>query len=74
MLTIVGWSVAGVALLNLVAIVALGVAYAWNDWLRPKLELRRARQRAFERLFTRSAFDGGAAMPHSSSSSDSSPP
>jgi hypothetical protein len=51
MLTMLLWGVAGTALLNLLAIVALLVSYTWNDWLRPKLEHRRARQRAFERLF-----------------------
>jgi hypothetical protein len=75
MLTIMKWGVVGVALLNLTALGALGVAYAWNDWLRPKLERRRARQRAFERLFTSPAFGGEAAMAaQPSSSSDSSLP
>jgi hypothetical protein len=57
MLTMLGWGVAATALLNLLAIVALVVAYAWNDWLRPRLDLRRARQRAFERLLYHSHVD-----------------
>jgi len=57
MLKMLGWSVAGTALLNLLAIVALVISYAWNDWLRPKLERRRARQRAFERLLYHSHVD-----------------
>ena len=57
MLKMLGWGVAGTALLNLLTIVALVVAYAWNDWLRTKLEHRRARQRAFERLLYHSHVD-----------------
>ena len=57
MLMMLGWCVAGTVLLNLLAIVALVVAYAWNDWLRPSLEHRRARQRAFERLIYDSHVD-----------------
>jgi len=50
MLTVLGWAIVSTVLLNLLAILALVVAYAWNDWLRPRLARRRARQRAFERL------------------------
>ena len=57
MLKLLGWGVAGTALLNLLAIVALVVAYAWNDWLRPRLAHRRARQSAFERLIAQSTLD-----------------
>lgn len=54
MLTVLGWSVAGIALLNLVAIATLGAAYVWHAGLRPMLELRRSRQRAFEELLAQS--------------------
>ena len=54
MLTMLAWGVAATALLNLLAIVALIVSYAWNDWILPRLELRRARQRAFEQLLAQS--------------------
>jgi hypothetical protein len=53
-LTMLAWGVAATALLNLLAIVALIVSYAWNDWLLPRLEHRRARQRAFEQLLAQS--------------------
>ena len=57
MLTIVGWIIAAIVLLNLSTIVALVVSYAWNDWLRPNLAHHRARQRAFERLLAHSTPD-----------------
>ena len=57
MLTMVGWTIAALGLLNLVTIVALVVAYAWNDWLRPRLAHQRARQRAFEQLLAHSRSD-----------------
>ena len=53
----VGMSVAGIALLNLVAITALGVAYVCHDGLRPMLELRQSRHRAFEQLLTQTPLD-----------------
>ena len=65
MLTLLGWGVAATALLNVLAILALVVSYAWHDWLVPRLEHRRARQRAFERLLAHSSL-------HSSSLFDSS--
>jgi len=54
MLTMLAWGVAATALLNLLAIVALIVSYAWNDWLLRRLEQRRTRQRAFEQLLAQS--------------------
>jgi hypothetical protein len=57
MLTMFALVVVGIALLNLSAIVLLLLSYAWNDWLRPRLAQRRARQFAFERLIARSTLD-----------------
>jgi hypothetical protein len=57
MLTMLGWAIAATMLLNLLTIVALVVAYAWNEWLCPKLARHRARQRAFERLLAHSTPD-----------------
>ena len=57
LLTIVGWIIAGICLLNLSTIVALVVAYAWNDGLRPRFAHHRARQRAFEQLLAHSRSD-----------------
>lgn len=57
MLTMFALGVVGIVLLNLLAIVSLLLAYAWNDWLRPRLAHRRARQFAFERLITQSTID-----------------
>jgi hypothetical protein len=54
MLTKVWWIIAGIGLLNLGTIVALIVAYTWNDGLRPWLAHQQARQRAFERLLSHS--------------------
>lgn len=54
MLTWLGRSIASIVLLNLTAIGALAVAFAWHYRLKPKLEQRRARQRGFERLLARS--------------------
>ena len=53
-LTMLAWGVAVAALLNLVAIMALIVSYAWHDWLLPRLEHRRTRQRTFEQLLAQS--------------------
>jgi hypothetical protein len=63
MLTLLGWGIAATALLNLLAIVALLAAYAWNDWLQPRLELRRTRQRAFDRLLTQSGLPASSMRP-----------
>jgi hypothetical protein len=65
MMTLFGWGIAGIALLNLVVVVALGVAYAWHDGLRPRLERRRSRQRAFERLLAQSPRETEALMSRS---------
>ena len=50
MLTWLGWGVASVALLNVLTLVALLVAYAWHCGLKPRLQRRRARQHSFEWL------------------------
>jgi hypothetical protein len=57
MLTMFALVVVGIVLLNLSAIVLLSLSYAWNDWLRPRLAHRRARQSAFERLIAQSTLD-----------------
>ena len=49
-LTWLRWGVASVALLNVLTLVALVVAYAWHCGLKPKFQRRRARQHSFERL------------------------
>jgi hypothetical protein len=57
-----GWGVASIALLNLVAMTSLAVAYGWNDRLKPKLDRRRGSQRAFERLMAHSPIDNHSAF------------
>lgn len=51
------WGAATVGLLNLAALLALIVAYAWHDGVKPWLTLRRARQHAFERLLAQTSID-----------------
>ena len=51
------WSVAIVGLLNLAAIVALIVAYAWHHGVKPWFTHRRARQHAFELLLSQTSLD-----------------
>jgi len=51
------WGGAIVGLLNLAAIVALIVAYAWHHGVKPWLRLRHARQRAFELLLAQTSLD-----------------
>jgi len=57
MLTMFALAVGGIVLLNLLAVVLLLLSYAWNDWLRPRLAYRQARQSAFERLIAHSTLD-----------------
>jgi hypothetical protein len=66
MLSVLRWGIAGIAMVNLVAGVALGVAFGWHDWLKPKFARRRARQRSFERLLARSPIDNTSALPEPS--------
>jgi hypothetical protein len=66
MLTMLGLGVAGTMVLNLLVIVSLLLSYAWNDWLRPKLANRRARQHAFEKLIAQSTLDIQSVMPEPS--------
>jgi hypothetical protein len=70
MLTILGRGVAGIALLNLVALVSLGVAYAWHDGIRLQLQHRRARQRAFARLLAQSTIGTASTMSEPNSAGD----
>ena len=51
------WSGAIVGLLNLGAIVALVVAYAWHHAVKPWFTRRRARQYAFELLLAHTSID-----------------
>jgi hypothetical protein len=51
------WGAASIALLNLVAMVSLVVAYAWHHGLKPRIAQRRTRQHRFERLLTQSRVD-----------------
>ncbi|HEX7978077.1 MAG TPA: hypothetical protein VF461_05705 [Gemmatimonadaceae bacterium] len=65
-----GWGAAIIALLNLVAFVALIVAYAWHDGLKQKLRGRRARRQAFERLLAQSSFDNLSTISESSNAGE----
>ena len=51
------WGAAAVGLLNLAAIVALVVAYAWHHGVKPWFTQRRARQYAFEMLLAQTSID-----------------
>jgi hypothetical protein len=57
MLTWLIRSIGAIALVNVAALVALGVAYAWHHGLKPMREHRRTRQRAFDRLLGQSIPD-----------------
>jgi len=51
------WLVRGIvaiAIVNLVTLLALQVAYGWHHWLKPMRDDLRARQREFERLLWQS--------------------
>ena len=54
MMTWLRWGVTGIALLNLVALTSLAVAYGWHCSLKPKFARRQASHRAFERLLAHS--------------------
>lgn len=57
---VLSWLLRGaavIALLNLVAIVSLVLAYAWHHGLKPTLQHRRARRHAFDRLLAHSSLD-----------------
>ena len=54
---VIQWGVAGIALLNVVTMASLAVAYGWHHGVKPRLGRRRARQRAFERLIAHSPLD-----------------
>jgi hypothetical protein len=57
MLNWLRWGAASIALLSLVAMASLVVAYAWHSRLKPKLTRRRARQRVFEHLLAHTSLD-----------------
>ena len=63
MLNLLGLGVAGIVLINLVAGAALGAAFGWHRWLKPKFARREARQRSFERLLAQSPIDNTSPMP-----------
>ena len=62
MLTWIVRGAAAIAIVNLVALVALQVAYAWHHVLEPKRDRRRARQRSFERLLAEALVDNRATV------------
>ena len=66
MLTLLRWGVASFALINLIAVLTIGLAFGWHQWMKPKVERRRARQRTFERLLTQSPIDNTSPMPEPS--------
>ncbi len=57
MLTWLVRGVVAIALVNLLTLVALHVAYAWHHGLKPRRDRRRARQRSFERLLAATILD-----------------
>ena len=57
MLSYILWGAVAVGLLNLAAIVALLLAYAWHHGVKPKVSYRRARQHAFELLLARTSIE-----------------
>jgi hypothetical protein len=57
MLTWLVRGVVAIALVNLLTLVALHVAYAWHHGLKPRRARRRAGQRAFERLLAETILD-----------------
>jgi hypothetical protein len=65
-LTALRWGVTGFALINLIAALTLGAAFGWHQWMKPKFERRRARQRTFERLLAQSPIDNTSPLPEPS--------
>jgi hypothetical protein len=57
-MTLLARGIAAIALVNLLSLVALQLAYAWHHWLKPMRDDLRARQREFERLLWQPSFDG----------------
>jgi hypothetical protein len=57
MLTWLVRGVVAIALVNLLTLVALHVAYAWHHGLKPRRARRRAVQRVFERLLAETILD-----------------
>jgi hypothetical protein len=67
MVSLLRWSIVGIALLNLLTGISLGAAFGWHQWLKPKLARRRARQRSFERMLARSPIDNTSPIPEPAS-------
>lgn len=66
MISMLTWLVRGIiaiALINLVTLVILRVAYAWRYSLEPRRNHRRARQRSFERILAETIVDNRATVP-----------
>ena len=70
MLNWMRWGVAGIALLNLAAMVSLVVAYGWHHRLKPRLDRRRGSRRAFERLLVQSSLDNHSTIRESSNTGE----
>lgn len=54
--------IASIAVLNVVTMLSLVVAYGWHHGVKPKLGRRRERQHAFERLVARTSLDNHSAI------------
>lgn len=63
MLTWLVRGVVAIAVVNLLTLVALHLAYAWHHWLRPRRDRRRASQRSFERLLVETVMDNRTPRP-----------
>ena len=63
MLISLWWGITGFALINLIVVLALGAAFGWHHWMKPKVERRRTRQRSFERLLAQSPIDNTTPIP-----------
>lgn len=57
MLTWLVRGIVAIALVNVVTLAALQLAYAWHHWLKPMRDDLRARQREFERHLRQSRLD-----------------
>jgi uncharacterized membrane protein len=57
MLSYIVWAVATLLALNLAALVALILAYAWHHGVKPQVARRSARQNAFELLIANTSIE-----------------